>query len=345
MRLRKGDKILKPVHPNAGIRAEYRRRLDDIVSAMSDSYEYWITAAYRANRPEMAQDTAPMRVTAVQGPIGANNNPWMAYVGGQPLRDARGVLRVYRSRDAAEAAGLRSAGWNTLLTEPIPLGARFSLEALETVPVVMTPAASLQGALDELGARWTAKIDEAAPKLGRWFAQAAGKRAQDGLQKVLRDGGLTVKFQMTPAMRDVMDATVAENVGLIKSIGQQYHTEVQGMVMRSVAAGRDVGGLTKDLQERYGITRRRAATIALSQNNLATSNFVKVKQIDAGLLATWLHSSAGKVPRRTHVANSGKVYDPAVGWHDPDPKVNKRIWPGQLIGCKCVSRPVVRGFS
>jgi uncharacterized protein with gpF-like domain len=156
---------------------------------------------------------------------------------------------------------------------------------------------------------------------------------------------MTVPFEMTPAMRDIFNATVGENVGLIKSIQSEYHTQVQGAVMRSVAAGRDLGMLTDELTERYGITRRRAAGIALDQNNKATSDMVRVRQANLDVMAMWLHSHAGKVPRPTHLANSGKLYDPKVGWHDPDPKVNKRIWPGMLIKCRCVSRTVIKGFS
>lgn len=207
------------------------------------------------------------------------------------------------------------------------------------------PAKNLTGTLDWLRRRWEKRFDETASKLARWFAGTAGGRSQEGLRKILRDGGMTVQFQVTPAMRDVMAATIQENVSLIKSIASQYHSEVEGLVMRSVTAGRDLGQLTKDLEARYGITRKRAAFIALDQNNKQTSNVVKVRQAELGIKAKWLHSHAGKEPRPTHVANSGKIYDPAVGWFDPDPKVRRRIWPGELIKCKCVSVSVIPGFS
>lgn len=265
MKLRKGDKVLKPVHPNAGIEAEYRRKMGALIDGMSTSYAHWITAQYRQTPPRLAQDA--------------------------------------------------------------------------------TPARELERELAQLGIRWQKRFAEAGPKLADWFAQSSARRSQDALRKILRDAGVSVRFKMTPVMRDVFQATVAENVGLIRSIASQYHTEVQGLVMRSVSAGRDLAGLTRELEDRYGITSRRAAGIALDQNNKATSDFVKVRQAELDLLAKWLHSHAGKVPRPTHLANSGKVYDPKVGWYDPDPKVRRRIWPGQLNKCKCVSVSVVRGFS
>jgi uncharacterized protein with gpF-like domain len=59
--------------------------------------------------------------------------------------------------------------------------------------------------------------------------------------------------------------------------------------------------------------------------------------------AIWLHSGGGKTVRKSHVKNSGKRYDIRTGWYDPE--VKRFIQPGELINCKCVSRPVVRGFS
>lgn len=53
-------KIARPVNPNAGIDAEYRRRLDKLVKDMVDSVEYWITLDYRRNRDSIvAMDASP----------------------------------------------------------------------------------------------------------------------------------------------------------------------------------------------------------------------------------------------------------------------------------------------
>lgn len=258
-------KALKPVHPNAGIEAEYRARLDRLIKAMHLSYVWWLRAQYRETPPEMAQDA--------------------------------------------------------------------------------TPARELQRELSLLGKRWQAKIDEAAPKLAEWFTKTNSRRSQAALQKILRDGGLSVDFKMTAPMRDVMHASLAENVALIKSIPSQYHTQVEGIVMRSVTAGRDLASMTKELQERFPIARKRAEFIALDQNNKMTAAFVRVRQQELGIKAKWLHSHGGREPRPTHLANDGYVYDPALGWFDPDPKVRRRIWPGELPRCRCTSVSVVKGFS
>ncbi len=100
---------------------------------------------------------------------------------------------------------------------------------------------------------------------------------------------------MTAPMNNALQATIAENVGLIRSIPEKYFTEVEGLVMRSVARGRDLSYLTDELQKRYGITRRRAALIAHDQNNKATSVMQAARQQSLGITqGVWKHSHAGK---------------------------------------------------
>jgi len=210
----------------------------------------------------------------------------------------------------------------------------------------MSPARELQRALRELARRWQRQFDEGAPRLARWFAQSVATRSSLALRKILRDAGFSVRFKITPEVRDILDATIAENVSLIKSIPSQFATQVEGLVMRSVTAGRDLQSLTRDLRARYKITRERAELIALDQNNKATGAIRRARETNLGLEeGIWLHSKAGKEPRRTHLANHGRRFSIAEGWYDPDPKVRRKIMPGELIRCRCTWKPVVKGFS
>lgn len=207
-------------------------------------------------------------------------------------------------------------------------------------------AQDIERALKKLGPYWRRRFYSAAPQLARWFATAVDKRSDHRLRQILSDAGISVKFQMTSDMRNAFDASVAENVGLIQSIPEQYHTQVQTMVMQSVKAGRDLSSLSDQLQEHFGVTKRRAALISLDQNNKATSVMMAARQTALGIEeGVWLHSHAGKDPRVTHVDNDGKRFNIRDGWFDPDPKVRRRIWPGELIRCRCTWKPVVKGFS
>lgn len=293
-------RVLRQVAPNAGVRAFYSKRLTDFVDRMARSYERWVVACYRANKPRMAMDSV-MRPTATAAYV---NNP------------------VDFARISWDEDGL---GW-------------MALDA--------SPAAELQRELRQLGARWQDEMDAGAEDLARWFAKKASRRSDLALRAILKKAGYTVPFKMTRKMQDVFSATVAENVSLIKSIPAQFHTQVEGLVMRSVATGRDLHQLTRDLQHQFGVTERRAKFIALDQNNKATSALMKVRHVELGLdEGIWLHSHAGKEPRPTHLANHGKKFSIADGWFDPDPRVRRKIMPGELIRCRCTWKPIVKGFS
>lgn len=207
-----------------------------------------------------------------------------------------------------------------------------------------TPAKQLRMALNKLARRWKKNFDDAAADLARYFAKAAANRSDAQMRSILRRGGWTVKFKMTAPMRDVMSATIAENVGLIRSIPQEFHKNVEGLVMRGVTAGRDLQVISDGLRKQLGVTRRRAEFIARDQTNKMTASFTRVRYTELGIKeAIWLHSGGGKKPRPTHVKNSGKRYDVSTGWWDP--AVKEYIYPGFLPNCRCVARPVVKGFS
>jgi SPP1 gp7 family putative phage head morphogenesis protein len=145
-------------------------------------------------------------------------------------------------------------------------------------------------------------------------------------------------------MRDIMQATIGQQVSLIKSIPSQYFTSIEGLMMRSVQTGQDLEQMTKDLQEQFGVTRRRAAFIARDQNNKATASMTRARQDELGSTqAIWVHSGAGKHPRPTHVDMNGTKYDVKKGMWDP--AVKRWIFPGEEINCHCFSRSVISGFS
>jgi len=206
------------------------------------------------------------------------------------------------------------------------------------------PASALRAAIRKLTARWQRRFNDAAPKLADYFATAVEKRSSTVLKNILKEAGLTVEFRMTNAQQDILRATIQANVELIKSIPAQYLTQVQGSVMRSVQTGRDLGTLAKELQEHHGVTRRRAAFIARSQNNMATSSMDRARRLELGLdESQWMHSGGGKHPRPTHVAMSGKRFKTEQGMWDP--AVKRYVFAGVEPGCRCVSRAVVKGFS
>jgi uncharacterized protein with gpF-like domain len=222
------------------------------------------------------------------------------------------------------------------------LRASYRANTPEILAMDKSPARELNDAMAKLAKRWQRRFNLLAPQLAKHFATKVAERSDLGLQASLRKAGFTVKFTMTPAANDILQATIQQNVGLIKSIASEHLSKVQGLVMRSVQAGRDIGGLTKDIEEQFGITRRRAVLIARTQNALATASMNKARALEVGITeAVWLHSHAGRTPRPSHVKANGKKYDIAKGMYLD----GEWLQPGQAIGCRCLSKPLIPGLS
>lgn len=223
------------------------------------------------------------------------------------------------------------------------------LQYLRTPPAIAldaSPAINLRAVMRQVGRLWLKRFDSAAGPLASYFATEASKRVDSVLQGALRDAGFTVRFKLTDVQRDVIQASIAENVALIRSIPEQYLKSVEGAVMRSISTGRDLGTLRNELVQTYGVTKRRANLISLQQNNAATAALNRSRQLQIGARrAIWRHSAAGveEYRRPTHVAFSGHQYDIADGVI-LNPKEGI-CWPGTLIGCKCTSSTIIPGLE
>lgn len=225
------------------------------------------------------------------------------------------------------------------------------------------PADELRRTVRRLARRWQRNFDKSAPKLAEYFAQSANRRSKEQLNRILKDAGFMITPNYSMAVRDVVKASVAEQVSLIKSIPQKYFTEVEGIVMRGVQNGLDLQAVVKDLGEKVDLkrigkgrkpgesdkslaarTQRRAAFIARDQTNKMLATITRARQIEAGIEeAVWVHG-ASREPRPTHLAagQRGQRFDPRVGWFDP--AVGRHVQPGELVNCSCLSRPVIPGF-
>lgn len=253
---------LAPVHPNAGLTVAYQKKIDALVDAMQKSLVHWLTAAYRANPPEMASDASP--------------------------------------------------------------------------------AATLRAAMRKLSDYWQKRFDDAAPELAKYFALHATQRADGALKDILKRAGFTVQFRLTREANDILQATISENVSLIKSIASEHLTQVEGLLMRSVTAGRDLATMSKELQASFGITKRRAALISRDQNNKCTANITRVRQQSLGIVdAVWIHSHGGKEPRPSHLKADGQRYKIKEGMYLD----GVWTWPGREINCRCISRSIIPGLE
>ncbi len=212
------------------------------------------------------------------------------------------------------------------------------LGVVEQATDASPPSKKIKSVLDELAKRWVEKFNDAAPRIAQSYIKSMYKATDSSFRNALKDAGWSVDFQMTPAMRDALSASMEANIGLISSIPDDYHQKVEGIVMRSYSNGRDLATMTKELKELYPKATDRVNLIARDQSNKASAVILRTRQLDLDIVeAIWMHSHAGKVPRPDHVAANGKRYKIADGCLIS----GEYIQPGEEINCRCTSRPVL----
>lgn len=173
-------------------------------------------------------------------------------------------------------------------------------------------------------------------------ASNASKHALgESLKKI--SGGLTIPVPDLPTgLQERITAATAENVGLIKSIQQQYHERISQLVLRSASTG---GNGAQEIFERIrhydNLTEKRAKLIAVDQTRKITTAMNVERARSVGMKRwEWVHSGGGHDPRKLHLRYDGQIFD----YDNPpiiDERSGERGFPGQLINCKCVMAPVL----
>lgn len=177
------------------------------------------------------------------------------------------------------------------------------------------PSRKIQKVIDELTDRWTKRSNDAADNIAYSFLNSLFSTSEKAFQSSLKEAGWAVKFEMTPAMRDAFNASLEENIGLIRSIPEKRLQKISSIVMRSYSSGRGIKTMIDEIRSVYTVTLDRAVLIARDQSNKANSVVNRVRELELGITeAIWMFSHDGKEPRQSHVAANGKRYKITEGF-------------------------------
>jgi len=201
-----------------------------------------------------------------------------------------------------------------------------------------TPSDVTKKVIADLAKKWIKHFEDSAPKVAYGYVKSMFDASDIAFTKSLKDAGWAVKFTMTPAVKDAFTASLNENISLIKSIPAQYAQELEGIVMRSYSAGRDLEMMVREIKQLYPKAAKRAELIARDQSNKATAVCNRTRQMELGITqGKWLHSHAGEIPRPSHVKANGTIYNIAEGCFID----GEYIQPGEKINCRCSCRAIL----
>jgi uncharacterized protein with gpF-like domain len=160
-------------------------------------------------------------------------------------------------------------------------------------------------------------------------------------RSALKASGMTVEFSTTAASVKAYRGVIADRVAMIEGIPLKHMKAVQKAVWQAVMRGGDMHSLSVVLQE-HGLSVRDAASVARYQCSMAKAIMDNTRRLELGITeAIWRHSGAGKNPRPSHMAFSGKRFNLATGAFLD----GKWVWPGSEPDCLCTSKSVIPGFD
>lgn len=229
------------------------------------------------------------------------------------------------------------------------LHTRIAIEEGALAPLAPTMDASIASQarilMNKLQARFTVMFNRAATDATRRMVERSLRNSATTLKTSLKEmaGNVTLKTDiLTSELSDVVTASIAEAVGLIKRVPEKYLGQVQGDVMRSITSGTS---LEASLDKQGVMIRNWSKNTAMDQTRKVYNSINRDRMQAVGVKKfEWLHSGGSNQPREYHKAQWPQGLNGGIFSFDDLPVIDKRTGergiPGQAPNCHCVMIPV-----
>jgi SPP1 gp7 family putative phage head morphogenesis protein len=157
-------------------------------------------------------------------------------------------------------------------------------------------------------------------------------------------------------MQDYVQAATQQNVGLIKSIPEEYFTGIESAVLGGIRDGKAPSAIASQIQSQTGVHERKARTIARDQTAKLTSEITERRQRQSGIKYYQSVTAGdervtgkpgGKYPNAKiscwGIAKQDIGFGPGVYRWDKGATWNgqKGLHPGRHhINCRCTAKPI-----
>lgn len=201
--------------------------------------------------------------------------------------------------------------------------------------------------LNSLRQRWRSIFEGFAKQLAPEFVEKADQGATNQTLFSLRAAGVDQpRATYNEAIANVLQSAVDYNHTLITGISEEVHEKIYSSVMLSLTSPdpeqQGMTGINNALKEVGGFSQKRIDLITKDQTSKLYSSVSNDRMKENGVEEfEWMHSSAGKTPRHSHVEKDGKIFklnDPEL-WTGPKSDQGP---PGWAINCRCRAIPVIR---
>lgn len=172
--------------------------------------------------------------------------------------------------------------------------------------------------------------------LGFRIGEAVSRHNKGEVMKQLSSAITIDVFGDEAPVRRQLQAFVADNVRLIKSIPEKALNEVEGVVLAGVRRGTVARDIATDIRDRFGVSRSRATLIARDQVGKFNGELTQLRHQEAGITEYIWRTSKDERVRASHRVLDGRRFK----WSEPPEEGN----PGESVQCRCTAEPVLDEF-
>jgi uncharacterized protein with gpF-like domain len=203
-----------------------------------------------------------------------------------------------------------------------------------------------QRVLKRLDKKWRETYAGFAKKYSEEFVDKSEDHAKASTWYSLSTAGIKAPIATyTKNVENTIGAAKDFNFTLITNIQKEAHEKIFSAVMVSLTSPdpeqQGASGIQNALVKVGGFTKDRINLISRDQNSKLYASLATERLRQNGVTHfRWLHSSAGKVPRKTHIEKDREVFrvdDPRL-WEGPKADQGP---PGWAINCRCRSLPLI----
>lgn len=270
-----------------------------------------------------------------------------AIVRGKPMIPSAAVEEWYRGQLNLVAAAM-------IEDYRLEVGRALKNPNVETFFATDAAAATVfKDVLRRLDKKWKDIFEGFASKTSAEFVDKSDEHSKASAWFCMSNMGIEApKMAYTSNISNTLEAAVSFNHTLITNIQEETHEKIFSAVMLSLTSPspeqQGQSGITNALKDIGGFTKDRIKLIARDQTSKIYSSLSDERMEQNGLDEfEWMHSSAGKVPRESHMNMNGHIFklnDPRL-WEtggEFDLKKGDLGPPGWAINCRCRKIFVIR---
>lgn len=139
-------------------------------------------------------------------------------------------------------------------------------------------------------------------------------------------------------LKDYLSLRINDNVKLIKNLQEEFSYDLEQTIYKSFENGKTYKELSKDISDRFGIGKRKAALIARNEVKNTNTQLNKKRMQEYGVdKAIWMSADDERV-RSQHQKFDGKEYEVGKGLKNEKGEYEE---PGDAISCRCVAIPII----